>query len=242
MIGQSFELSDYILLGEATLLATGSLAVLALIVRQIIYGGYAGDLSPEEAYQKLVSDSSTVLIDLRTEGDRLESGIPDVRRSVFTYFSQGSAQKFHGFSFFSLRDESRLARSRVVWIEPCEINSIQRQGLRNPGDVLSAMDVAKIGGVQARNLIIMNQSGAGTKELAKKVSREWKLSCFQLLGGYTRWKRENKWKEYTGEESLQEILKEDIQETVTEAKQKVSTAYNSSTFEVRENLISSLVL
>ena len=96
------------------------------------------------------------------------------------------------------------------------------------------MDVAKIGGIQARNIIIMNKNGAGTKELAKQVSREWKLSCFQLAGGYSRWKREEKWKEYSGEESLQEILKEDIQETVIEAKQKVSTAYSSSTFEVRQ--------
>ena len=111
MIEQSFELSDYILLGEAALLATGSVAVLALTVRQLIYGGYAGDLSPEEAYQKLVSDSSTVLVDLRTEGDRLESGIPDIRRLVFTHISQESAPKSHDFSF------GAFGETRAGWHE-----------------------------------------------------------------------------------------------------------------------------
>ncbi|HEY0188731.1 MAG TPA: rhodanese-like domain-containing protein [Cellulomonas sp.] len=61
---------------------------------------YAGDLTPQEAWDLLAADPSAVLVDVRTEGEWLTIGVPDTTtldteagpRSAFVQWVDGSGR------------------------------------------------------------------------------------------------------------------------------------------------------
>lgn len=52
--------------------------------------GYAGDLTPQQAWQALADDPSVLLVDVRTEGEWRTIGVPDLpERTAFVEWVDG---------------------------------------------------------------------------------------------------------------------------------------------------------
>ncbi|MDO8147311.1 rhodanese-like domain-containing protein [Isoptericola sp. b515] len=63
--------------------------------------GYAGDLTPQQAWDLLAAEPGAVLVDVRTEGEWRTIGVPDVasldKTAVFTQWVTGDGRPNPGF-------------------------------------------------------------------------------------------------------------------------------------------------
>ncbi|WP_418275116.1 rhodanese-like domain-containing protein [Isoptericola jiangsuensis] len=63
--------------------------------------GYAGDITPQQAWDLLAADPDAVLVDVRTEGEWRQIGVPDVagldKQVVFTQWVTGDGRPNPGF-------------------------------------------------------------------------------------------------------------------------------------------------
>jgi len=68
--------------GRLAAIALGTPLAALLALRQALYGGYAGDLSPDETLSLLQREDRAKLVDLRSLASRQAAGVPDLRRGA----------------------------------------------------------------------------------------------------------------------------------------------------------------
>lgn len=92
---------------------------------------YAGDLTPQEAWDLLASDPRAVLVDVRTEGEWQTIGVPDTadlpdgdERTAFVEWTDGFGRPNPGFL-------DGLAAAGVVAGEPRPVVFLCRSGVRS---------------------------------------------------------------------------------------------------------------
>lgn len=92
--------------------------------------GYAGDLTPQEAWDLLASDERALLVDVRTDGEWTTIGVPDTaatgRASAFVEWVDGSGRPNPAF----------LDELRTAGLEPGDERPVVflcRSGVRSVG-------------------------------------------------------------------------------------------------------------
>ncbi|KAL9257963.1 Calcium sensing receptor, chloroplastic-like protein [Drosera capensis] len=122
----------------------GASSFLWIVFWLAIYGGYAGDLSPDLALQLLSSDKNAVLID----GLRERDGIPDLRR--------GARFRYANVSIPEVDDSTRKLL----------------KGGKELDDILTAVVIRNLKNVGDRSkIIIMDSDGTRSKGIARSLSK-----------------------------------------------------------------------
>ncbi|MBD3781062.1 MAG: rhodanese-like domain-containing protein [Micrococcales bacterium] len=92
---------------------------------------YAGDLTPQEAWDLLASDPRAVLVDVRTEGEWQTIGVPDTaeladgdERTAFVEWTDGTGRPNPAFL-------DGLAAAGIVAGEPRPVVFLCRSGVRS---------------------------------------------------------------------------------------------------------------
>lgn len=128
------------------------------------YSGYAGDLSPELAFELLSGKESAVLVDTRPEDLRQRDGIPDLRRAARFRYADVSLPKVDG----SLR---KLMKNS-----------------RDLDDSLIAAVIRDLKNVQDRSkIIVMDADGSHAKGIARSLRKLGVKRPYVLQGGFKSW-------------------------------------------------------
>ncbi|GAB2222154.1 hypothetical protein Drorol1_Dr00013356 [Drosera rotundifolia] len=173
----------------------GASSFLWIVFWLAIYGGYAGDLSPNLALQLLSSDKNAVLIDVRPEGLRERDGIPDLRRG---------------------------ARFRCANVSIPEVGDSTRKllkGGKELDDILTAVVIRNLKNVGDRSkIIIMDSDGTRSKGIARSLSKLGLKRSYRVIGGFNSWVNEGlRIKEVKPETALT-ILNEEAEAILKELK------------------------
>ena len=125
--------------------------------------GYRGDLSPADAL-KMVCQGSAVLVDVRTETEKISSGVPDLpgsaRSALVSMANDAIADR-------ALRGQLRDAARIEAEIAALKISSLKRLS-------------------RGTNVIVMDARGQGeARNIAKKLSDLGFSSTFIVAGGFS---------------------------------------------------------
>ncbi|KAJ4834874.1 hypothetical protein Tsubulata_036769 [Turnera subulata] len=160
------------------ILLIGSSTTLWVLYRVWVYGGYAGDLSPQLALEFLAGKEQAVLIDVRSEARdyliaftardlRERDGIPDLRRGT---------------------------RFRYASVTPLEVdNSVRKllKGGRELDDTLTAAVIRNLKVVQDRYMVIvMDADGTRSKGIARSLRKLGVKRPYLIQGGFKSWMSE----------------------------------------------------
>ncbi|KAM7280637.1 hypothetical protein ACFE04_007771 [Oxalis oulophora] len=131
------------------------------------YGGYSGDLSPEETKELLAGDKNAVLIDVRPEILRERDGVPDLRRS---------------------------ARFRYTNVTFPEVNGSLRKLIKSGqelDDSLLAVIIRNLKAIQDRSkVIVMDADGSRSKCIARSLRKLGVKRPYVVQGGYQSWTKQ----------------------------------------------------
>uniref|UniRef100_A0A803M5Q3 Rhodanese domain-containing protein n=1 Tax=Chenopodium quinoa TaxID=63459 RepID=A0A803M5Q3_CHEQI len=140
------------------ILFVGTTSTLWAVYWLVTYSGYAGDLSPELAFE-LVSGKESAVLDLRQQ-----DGIPDLRRSARSRYADVSMPKIDS----SLR---KLMKSS-----------------RDLDDTLTAVVIRDLKNVKDRsNIIVMDADGSHAKGIARSLRKLGVKRPYVLQGGFKSW-------------------------------------------------------
>ncbi|EFN55745.1 expressed protein [Chlorella variabilis] len=128
------------------------------------YGGFAGALDPEEALEVLQTEAA-VLVDVRTEQQRVERGVAELRRGAL---GKGAA------------------------VPPVQLLPSVAKRLRDPAGValeIQALEVAALAKVRPRStkVIVMDDKGEGAKRVARALRAAGVRRPYVLAGGFRAW-------------------------------------------------------
>ncbi|CAO2838267.1 unnamed protein product [Amaranthus hypochondriacus] len=130
----------------------------------VTYSGYAGDVSPEVAFEFLSGKDSAVLVDVRSEDLRERDGIPDLRRAARFRYADVSLPKVDG----SLK---KLMKSS-----------------KDLDDSLTAVVIRDLKNVQDRSkIIVMDADGTNAKGIARSLRKLGVKRPYALQGGFKSW-------------------------------------------------------
>ena len=136
----------------------------AVALRSFLVGGYAGDVTPAAAEQRLLSDDATLMVDVRSDDARAEQGIPALRKS---------------------------ARTKVVAL-PLELPlPTSTRGLVRDSRTLSmdrAVTLVRAVAPPRAAVILLDGGDGGAIALARAVTRAGGgISALTIKGGYPAW-------------------------------------------------------
>ncbi|KAK1266746.1 hypothetical protein QJS04_geneDACA015562 [Acorus gramineus] len=141
----------------------GGSVILGISYWRLNYGGYSGDLSPEESLE-LLRKENAILVDVRTEDLRKRDGIPDLRRG---------------------------ARFKYASIILPEMDTSVRKQLKNHKEVDDALIATVIRNLKVSQndskVIIMDASGARSKGIARYLRRLGVKNAYLVGGGFLSW-------------------------------------------------------
>ena len=147
-------------LAAATL---GAPLVLLLALRSYLYGGYAGDLSPEQVQALLQTEARALLVDLRTAEARAQDGTPDLRRGARTKGQLLALEALPSAVRGLVRDPKALELARLA---------LRCRALSAP-----------------RGRVVLLDSGAGeARALARALTQLGGRRAYTLRGGFSAWK------------------------------------------------------
>lgn len=142
----------------------GTSASLWIFYQRQIYGGYAGDLSPNETLALLMGKENAVLIDVRPEETRERDGIPDLRRG---------------------------ARFRYASVDLPEFDSSVKKLLKSGRDLddsLIAVVIKNLKIVQGKpKVVIMDVDGSRSKGIARSLRKLGIKGSYLMEGGFRGW-------------------------------------------------------
>ncbi|XP_021751725.1 uncharacterized protein LOC110717360 [Chenopodium quinoa] len=146
------------------ILFVGTTSTLWAVYWLVTYSGYAGDLSPELAFELVSGKESAVLVDTRPEDLRQRDGIPDLRRSARSRYADVSMPKIDS----SLR---KLMKSS-----------------RDLDDTLTAVVIRDLKNVKDRSkIIVMDADGSHAKGIARSLRKLGVKRPYVLQGGFKSW-------------------------------------------------------
>jgi len=151
-------------LGSATVAA--SVAVPALVLWNAAFGGYSGKYTPSKALEVLKStDSVALLIDIRSERQRVDSGVPELKRGARGKGIALPASKL----LPSIARKVRNADSLAIEILGAQIASLARVNRKT-------------------RVIIMDDRGEMAKAVARAACAAGVGQASILDGGFKAWK------------------------------------------------------
>lgn len=135
--------------------------------RVFIYGGYAGDLSPESTLELLQGNENAVLVDIRPENLKERDGIPDLRWTL---------------------------RYRYASLTVPEVNdSVKKllKGGRDIEDSLLAVVIRNLKIVKDRSkVLVMDADGTRSKGVARSLRKFGIVEPYLVQGGFRSWVNE----------------------------------------------------
>ena len=124
-------------------------------MRQALYGGYSGDLSPDEAVAALLKEERAKLVDLRPQAAREAAGVPDLRRSARGKALVAAVEALPASVRGAVRDPKSLELARLALrvrgATPARGRVIFMDG-GNGDAVAAARALAQLGGRKAQTL------------------------------------------------------------------------------------------
>ncbi|CAM8952140.1 unnamed protein product [Rhodiola kirilowii] len=142
----------------------GTSTSLWILYQRKIYGGYAGDLSPNETFALLMGKENAVLIDVRPEELRERDGIPDLRRG---------------------------ARFRYASVDLPDFDSSVKKLLKSGRDLddsLIAVVIKNLKIVQGKSkVVIMDVDGSRSKGIARSLRKLGIKGSYLMEGGFRCW-------------------------------------------------------
>nr|CAD1832203.1 unnamed protein product [Ananas comosus var. bracteatus] len=149
-------------------LLLGSSATIGTFYWVLIYGGYSGDLAPEETFELLKNDQNAVLVDVRPEKLRERDGVPDLRRG---------------------------ARSKYASVTLPEIDGSLKKMLKSGRDVENALIAVVIRNLKIvkedSKVIIMDANGTQSKAIARSLKRLGVKRPYLVKGGFESWAKKS---------------------------------------------------
>ncbi|CAH9083326.1 unnamed protein product [Cuscuta epithymum] len=146
------------------LLFLGSSTALWRTYLALTYGGYAGDLSPMATLQLLVGKENAVLIDIRPEDVRERDGIPDLRRTARFRYTNIALPEVDG-----------------------SIKKLCKSGRELENTLLAAV-IRDLKIVQDEStVIIMDDEGGRSKEIARSLRKLGLQRPYLMQGGFRSW-------------------------------------------------------
>ncbi|XP_072964235.1 uncharacterized protein [Typha angustifolia] len=150
------------------ILFLGSSATIGISYWVFTYGGYSGDLSPELTLELLKNDENAVLIDVRPEDLRERDGVPDLRRAARSKYASVTLPELDG----SVKGKLK--------------------GGRHIDDALIAVVIRNLKIVKNKSkVIIIDASGAQSKEIARFLKRLGVKRSYLVKGGFQSWVNKN---------------------------------------------------
>ncbi|KAG0488222.1 hypothetical protein HPP92_006777 [Vanilla planifolia] len=147
-------------------LVLGSTATIAVLYWFLRYGGYAGDLSPEQTLDLIKNDKDALLVDVRPEDIRERDGIPDLRRR---------------------------ARFRYAIINLPEVDISIRKQVRAAKDLDNALTAALIRNLKivrdGSKIVVMDADTGRSKAIAKFLKKLGVKEPYLVVGGFQAWRR-----------------------------------------------------
>ncbi|KAL4436752.1 hypothetical protein ABPG75_003891 [Micractinium tetrahymenae] len=147
----------------AALLAGVGVGLPALAAWNAAYGGYAGVIQPEEAFEALQTQDA-LLLDIRSEAQRVATGVAELRKGAL---GKGAA------------------------VPPVRLLPSVAKRVRDPSGValeiqaLEAAALAKVGG--GTKVIVMDERGESAKGLARALRAAGVRRPYVLAGGFRGW-------------------------------------------------------
>lgn len=157
----SFVAHDPKLVGPAAAVGVG---VPVLLAWNAAYGGYAGPFSAQKALEVLQTQDA-VLVDVRSERQRLDSGVPELKRG---------------------------ARGKGITLTPSQLLPSVSRRVRNPNDLAleifgaQVASLARLGG--GTRVIIMDDRGEVAKAVARSATAAGLRRVHIVEGGFRAWK------------------------------------------------------
>lgn len=128
--------------------------------------GYSGEVSPAASLDKLCSDSSSFILDVRTAREKESAGIPNVRER----------KQYIEIEFASIED----GRLRKVLKDVSALES-----------TITALQIAAIKKLSKKSVLyIMDKGDNRSKAVAKRLAAKGFKNVFVMKGGFSAWQRE----------------------------------------------------
>jgi len=203
----------------AGLLLAVTLGIPLTTLYQLRYGGYSGDFRPKRV-EELLKTTNALLVDVRTESERAEGGVPDLRRS---------------------------ARDKIVFQPPEALDSSVKGQVDDPEEVernRQAFTIANLEQVRsASRVIVMDKNGSQAIQLARLLKEMGVERPYTMDGGYASWVRSGLKFKPDEPETAVDVLKKEV-EALAEDDDNVLGQFNSllSTNEGRVLLAGRLTL
>jgi rhodanese-related sulfurtransferase len=153
---------DNVLLGRVTSTVLGGSVLLAIAVRQALYGGYAGDLSPRAVEAVLYKEARAFIVDVRSAAAREAAGVPDLRKQ---------------------------ARSKAVVVEVEPLPAALRGSVRGARELELERVALRVRGATppAGRVVLMDAGGGEARELARALTKIGGRRAYTLSGGFPGW-------------------------------------------------------
>ncbi|KAG6544283.1 hypothetical protein Mapa_014286 [Marchantia paleacea] len=181
------------------ILVVGGTLFLSVSYFQSKYGGYAGDLLPNEALDLLKNEGNVVLVDIRPQEIREAEGIPDLRRS---------------------------ARFKFAAVEVLKADKTIRGQLKNAGEIDSLLTAAVIRNLKnvdgGTKIIVLDEDGTQSKQIARGLRKTGSKRAYRIDGGYKAWATQGLRSKMDTPQTPLTILKEETEAIVEEVKPTVA--------------------
>ncbi|XP_062228404.1 uncharacterized protein LOC133926466 [Phragmites australis] len=172
----------------------GGSATIGISYWLLTYGGYSGDLSPEQTLELLKNDDKAVLIDVRPEDLREKDGVPDLRRGARFKYASVASPEIEG-----------------------PIKKMLKGG-RDVDDALLAVVIRNLKLVKGDSkVIVIDANGARSKAIARLLKRLGVQRPYLVKGGFQAWAKNLRVKELKPETALS-VLNEDTEEILEQIK------------------------
>ncbi|KNA17386.1 hypothetical protein SOVF_080110 [Spinacia oleracea] len=142
----------------------GTTSTLWAVYWLVTYSGYAGDISPELAFELLSGKESAVLVDIRPEDLRQQDGIPDLRRSARFRYADVSLPKVDS-SLRKLMKSSRDLDDNLISVVIRDLKNVQGSS----------------------KIIVMDADGSHAKGIARSLRKLGVKRPYVLHGGFKSW-------------------------------------------------------
>ncbi|BBN14979.1 hypothetical protein MPTK1_6g15980 [Marchantia polymorpha subsp. ruderalis] len=181
------------------ILVVGGTLFLSVSYFQSKYGGYAGDLPPNEALDLLKNEGNVVMVDIRPQEIREAEGIPDLRRS---------------------------ARFKFAAVEVVKADKTIRGQLKNAGDIDSLLTAAVIRNLKnvdgGTKIIVLDEDGTQSKQIARGLRKTGSKRAYRVDGGFKAWASQGLRSKMDIPQTPLTILKEETEAIVEEVKPTVA--------------------
>ncbi|OAY73934.1 hypothetical protein ACMD2_01270 [Ananas comosus] len=107
-------------------LLLGSSATIGTFYWVLIYGGYSGDLAPEETFELLKNDQNAVLVDKLRERD----GVPDLRRGARSKYASVTLPEIDG-SLKKMLKSGRDVENALIAVEDSKVIIMDANGTQS---------------------------------------------------------------------------------------------------------------